>query len=90
MQRTDIVALVAGATVGMGGAFLICTAGRALTLHLLNPCSDLGQQAPLTARLNAQQASQADILETHLTSRQFLDDGPERVTRMNNMLTPAE
>ena len=67
MQRTDIVALVAGTTVGMGGAFLICTAGRALTLHLLDPCYDHGKQAPLTPRPGAEQAGQADRLETHLT-----------------------
>jgi hypothetical protein len=82
MQRTDIVALVAGTTVGMGGAFLLCTAGRALTLHLLNPSSDLGQQSPLTPRLGAEQASQAGTPETRLSSRQFLNDGPERVTRV--------
>jgi hypothetical protein len=90
MQRTDIVALVAGTTVGMGGAFLLCTAGRALTLHLLNPCSDLGRQSPLTPRLGAEQASQADTVESRQTSRQFLNDGPERVTRVNKMLTPAQ
>jgi hypothetical protein len=89
MQRTDIVAMVVGTTMGMGGAFLICTAGRALTLHLLTPCTNLRQQAPTTARRSALQASWPDSLETRLTSWQVLDFGPERVTRVNKMLTPA-
>jgi hypothetical protein len=71
MQRTEIVALVAGTTVGMGGAFLLCTAGRALTPRLLNPCLDIGRQGSLNARLSAEQTSQADTLETHLTSKRF-------------------
>jgi hypothetical protein len=77
MQRTDIVALVAGTTVGMGGAFLLCTAGRALTLHLLNPCSDLGPQAHMTAALSAEQESRAGTLATRLTNRRLLNEYPE-------------
>jgi hypothetical protein len=90
MQRTDIVALVAGTTVGMGGAFLLCTAGRALTLRLLNPCSDLGQQAPLTSGLSAEQVSQAGTPATRLTSSRLLNECPERGTRVSKILTPAE
>jgi hypothetical protein len=90
MQQTDIVALVAGTTVGMGGAFLLCTAGRALALHLLNPCSDLRQRAPFTTRLGAEQASLDDTPETRRTSSRFLNDGPERVTSVNKMVTPAQ
>ena len=90
MQRTDIVALVAGTTVGMGGAFLICTAGRALTLHLLPPYYDLGKQSPLTPRPGTRQTSLASTLETRLSSNKFLNDCPEHVARVDQMPTPAE
>jgi hypothetical protein len=90
MQRTDIVAMVVGTTVGMGGAFLICTAGRALTPHLLTPCTDIRQQSPTTARRSAVQPCRADTLQTRLTSSQLLDRGPEHVTRVKKMLTPAQ
>jgi hypothetical protein len=65
MQRTEIVALVAGTTVGIGGgalgAFLVCTAGRVVVHRFLDPFDDqyLDLRPPtlLTARHGAQQAS---------------------------------
>jgi hypothetical protein len=78
MQRTDIVALVAGATVGLGGgglgAFLVCTAGRAVVHRFLaqfdDQYLDLGQPARPTARHSAQQASLAGALVTQQASDQ--------------------
>ena len=44
MQRTEAVALVAGATVGLGGgmlgAFLACTLGQAVVYRVLEQFSD--------------------------------------------------
>jgi hypothetical protein len=65
MQRTEMVALVAGTTVGIGGgalgAFLVCTAGRVVVHRVLDQFDDqyldLMQPIPLTARQGAQQAS---------------------------------
>ena len=65
MQRAEMVALVAGTTVGIGGgalgAFLVCTAGRVVVHHFLDQFDDqyldLRQPAPATARHGAQQAS---------------------------------
>ena len=75
MQRTDMVALVAGATVGLGGgalgAFLVCTVGREVVHRFLNQVSDqyldLGQPARATARHGALQASPsgAPVLQEH-------------------------
>ncbi|HZC79624.1 MAG TPA: hypothetical protein VE258_17850 [Ktedonobacterales bacterium] len=58
MQRTEGVALVAGATLGLGGgvlgALLAGTVGQALAHRLLeqfsDQCIDLGPPAPPTAR----------------------------------------
>jgi hypothetical protein len=67
MQRTDVVALVTGATVGLGGgtlgAFLVCTAGQLVVHRFLaqfdDKYLDLGQRALPTASHTAQQASLA-------------------------------
>jgi hypothetical protein len=58
MQRTERVALVAGATLGLGGgmlgAFVACTLGQAVAYHVLEQFSgqyiDLGPPALLAAR----------------------------------------
>jgi hypothetical protein len=58
MQRTEGVALVAGATLGLGGgvlgAFVACTLGQAVAYRVLEQCSDqyldLGPPARLAAR----------------------------------------
>jgi hypothetical protein len=78
MQRTDIVALVTGATVGLGGgtlgAFLACTAGRVVVQRFLNQFDDqyldLGPLARPTARQSAQPASQGGASVTQRTSDQ--------------------
>jgi hypothetical protein len=74
MHRTEMVALVAGTTVGIGGgalgAFLVCTAGRVVVYRFLDQFDgqypDLEQPAPLTARHGAQQASLAGSSVTQL------------------------
>jgi hypothetical protein len=56
MQRTEVVALVAGATVGIGGGvlggFLACTAGLVAMQRILDEYQylDLGPPAPPGAR----------------------------------------
>jgi hypothetical protein len=78
MQRTEMVALVAGTTVGLGGgglgAFLVCTAGQIVVHRFLHQFDDqyldLWPPAPPTARPNTQQASQAGALVTHPASDQ--------------------
>ncbi len=58
MQRTEGIALVAGATVGLGGgvlgAFVACTLGQAVAYRVLEQFSDqyidLGPPAGLAAR----------------------------------------
>src|SRR5260370_13363784 len=58
MQRTERVALGAGATLGLGGgmlgAFVACTLGQAVAYHVLEQFSDLyidlGPPAGLAAR----------------------------------------
>lgn len=65
MQRKEMVALVAGASVGVGGgalgAFLACMAGQALAHGFLNQFGDhyidLEQPTPQRVRHSAQQAS---------------------------------
>jgi hypothetical protein len=68
MQRTeDKVALVAGTALGLGGgslgAFLVCTAVRAVALRVLNQWEgqflDLAELAPPTPRHDARSASLA-------------------------------
>jgi hypothetical protein len=66
MHRTDMVALVEGMTVGIGGgtlgAFLICTAGRVVVHRFLDQFNDqylnFRPPTPPTARHGVQQASQ--------------------------------
>jgi hypothetical protein len=78
MHRTEMVALVAGATVGMGGgalgAFLVCTAGQIVVHRFLNQFDDqyldLRQPALPMARHSAQQASLAGASVTQRTSDQ--------------------
>ena len=73
-QRTDTVALVAGATVGMGGGalgeFLVCMAGRVVVHRILDPFDDQYRDfrppAPRTARHGGQSASLGDASVTHL------------------------
>jgi hypothetical protein len=63
MQRTEAVALVAGATVGLGGgvlgAVVACTLGQAVAYRVLDQFSDkyidLGPPAPPAARLVSEQ-----------------------------------
>jgi hypothetical protein len=74
MQRTDKVALVAGATVGIAGgtlgAFLVCTAGRAVAHRFLDQFDDqyldLEHPAPPTVRHSPQQADLAGSSVTQL------------------------
>jgi hypothetical protein len=76
MQRRDIVALVAGATVGMGGgtlgAFLVCTAGRAVARRFLDQLDDqyldFGKPILATERHGAQQASLGGAPVTQMES----------------------
>jgi hypothetical protein len=78
MNRTEMVALVAGATVGMGGgalgAFLVCTAGRVVVHSFLDQFDDqyldLGHPALPTARHSAQQASLVGASDTQRASDQ--------------------
>ena len=78
MHRTEMVALVAGATVGMGGgalgAFLVCTAGQIVVQRFLNQFDDqyldLRPPAPATARHSPQQASLAGASVTQRASDQ--------------------
>jgi hypothetical protein len=78
MQRTDIVALVTGATVGLGGgtlgAFLVCTAGQIVVHRFLNQFDDqyldLRPPAPPTAQQGAQQASRTGASVTQRSSDQ--------------------
>jgi hypothetical protein len=78
MHRTDMVALVAGATVGMGGgalgAFLVCTAGQIVVHRFLNQFDDqyldLRQSALPTARHSAQPASLGGASGTQRASDQ--------------------
>jgi hypothetical protein len=78
LQRTDIVALVAGATVGLGGgtlgAFLVCTAGQVVVHRFLaqfdDQYLDLGQLARPTARHSAQPASRTGASVTQRSSDQ--------------------
>jgi hypothetical protein len=68
MQRTERVALVAGATLGLGGgmlgAFVACTLGQAVAYHVLEQFSDqyidLGPPA-LPAARPAEPASEQDL-----------------------------
>src|SRR5258706_12346111 len=68
MQRTEGVALVAGATLGLGGgmlgAFVACTLGQAVAYHVLEQFGDqyidLGPPALLAAR-PAGPASEQDL-----------------------------
>jgi hypothetical protein len=68
MQRTEGVALVAGATLGLGGgmlgAFVACTLGQAVAYRVLEQLSDqyidLGPPA-LPAARPAGQASEQDL-----------------------------
>ena len=72
MQRNDMVALVAGAIVGMGGgalgAFLVCTVGRAVVRRFLDPYPDLGQPAPPMERHGPRRASVGGASVTQLAS----------------------
>ena len=80
MHRTEMVALVAGTTVGIGGgalgAFLVCTAGRVVVHRFLDQFDDqyldLEQPAPLTARHGTQQVSLAGALVTQRASDRSL------------------
>ena len=73
-----MVALVAGATVGIGGgalgAFLVCTAGQVVVHRFLHQFDDqyldLRPPAPPTARHSAQQASLAGASVTQRASDQ--------------------
>ncbi len=68
MQRTEAVALVAGATLGLGGgvlgAVVACTLGQAVAYRVLEQFSgqyiDLGPPAPPAAR-PAGPASEQDL-----------------------------
>jgi hypothetical protein len=80
MQRTEMVALVAGTTVGLGGgtlgAFLVCT----IVVHRFldqfdDQYVDLGQPARPTARQSAQQAS---LGGASVTQPQRASDQPPR------------
>ncbi|MGO8947950.1 MAG: hypothetical protein ACLQUY_09865 [Ktedonobacterales bacterium] len=70
MQRTDMLALAAGATVGVVGgalgAFLVCTAGPVVAGRFLNQLNeqylDLGQPAPPTARHSDQSPRMVPVL----------------------------
>ena len=78
MQRTEMVALVAGATVGLGGgglgAFLVCTAGQIVVHRFVHQFDDqyldLSQPARPTAQHSAQQASLAGSSVTQQASDQ--------------------
>jgi hypothetical protein len=78
MQRTEMVALVAGATVGLGGgglgAFLVCRAGQRVVHRFMNQIDDqyldLRQPDRPTVRHNTQQASLAGSLVTQPASDQ--------------------
>ena len=78
MQRTEMVALVAGTTMGLGGgvlgAFLVCTAGRVVVHRSLDQFNDqyldLKQPTPLTARHGVQQARLAGASVTQLHRNQ--------------------
>ena len=80
MQRTEGVALVAGATLGLGGgvlgAFVACTLGQAMAHRVLEQFSDqyidLSQLAPPTVRHSAQQASLSRASVTTSASDQSL------------------
>jgi hypothetical protein len=84
MQRTEMVALVAGTTVGIGGgalgAFLVCTAGRVVVHHFLDQFDDeyLDLRPPtlLTARHGAQQTSVAGASVTQLHREQSPSTAP--------------
>jgi hypothetical protein len=81
MQRTEMVALVAGTTVGIGGgalgAFLLCTAGRVVVHRVLDQFDDqyldLRQPAPLMAGHGAHQGSR-----TGSALSQWASDRPSR------------
>jgi NAD(P)-dependent dehydrogenase (short-subunit alcohol dehydrogenase family) len=79
MQRTEMVALVTGAAVGLGGggvgAFLVCTAGRVVVHHFLDQLDDqyveFRQPAQPTARRGAHLASLAGALVMQPAGDQF-------------------
>jgi hypothetical protein len=79
MQRTDIVALVTGVTVGLGGgtlgAFLVCTAGQVVVHRFLaqfdDQYLDLGQPALPVAWQSAQQVSLGGVPVTQQHRDQF-------------------
>jgi hypothetical protein len=88
MQRNDMVALVAGASVGVGGgapgAFQTWTVGRAAAHHFLDQLGDhdieLRQPPPSTARHGAQQASPGGVSVTQLASNEPLPKAGEAPT----------
>jgi hypothetical protein len=65
MQRTEGVALVAGATLGLGGgalgAFLACTLGQAVAHRLLDPSAVQSNARAPAARLAGRPASKQDL-----------------------------
>ena len=91
MQRAEMVALVAGTTVGIGGgalgAFLVCTAGRVVVHRVLDQFLDqfddqyldLGPPTPLTARHGTQQVSLAGALVT----QRHRDQSPRTVPTLS-------
>ncbi len=64
MQRTEGVALVAGATVGLGGgalaAFVACTLGQAVAQRVLDPSAAQSSPRAPAALLAARPASKQD------------------------------
>ena len=79
MQRTEIGALLAGTTLGMGGgalgAFFVCMAGRALAHRLFDESDSLYielRQAASQARHYAQQPSPGCALTVQPGSDQSL------------------
>jgi hypothetical protein len=89
LQRMeDRVALVAGAALGMGGgalgAFLVCTAGRAVACRLLNQWEDqyldLSEPAASAPRHCAQPTPPpGEAMETHPVTDQDRDRTPRMV-----------
>ena len=87
MQRNEMMALVAGASVGLGGgmlgAFLAWTAGGALAHRVLDPFGDqyieLSQPALLAARHGAQ-ASRNSTSVASLAGLPPLPNAKEAVT----------
>ena len=79
MQRTEMVALVSGATMGVGagalGAFLVCTAGRVVARRFMDQFDDhvldFGEPALPTAWRSAQAGSLNGASEARLARDQL-------------------